>query len=244
VELAGRLEAIWQDQPVAERMETSTGPASIRTVVIDDELIVRHALHQLLGDSEIEIVGEASKGETGIAAVLDTAPDVAMVDLNLPDISGIEVTKRISTVAPASNIVILTASDAQRDVVDSIRAGAIGYVLKGAEPAEIVDGVRRVAAGEPVLSSNIVVRLLELIRAGKTRDFTAEDAATGARAILTEREWRILELLGQGKDNSAIADELDVSPYTVKNHVASILAKLQLENRVQAAVEAAHLGLV
>lgn len=225
-------------------METSTGPASIRTVVIDDELIVRHALHQLLGDSEIEIVGEASKGETGIAAVLDTAPDVAMVDLNLPDISGIEVTKRISTVAPASNIVILTASDAQRDVVDSIRAGAIGYVLKGAEPAEIVDGVRRVAAGEPVLSSNIVVRLLELIRAGKTRDFTAEDAATGARAILTEREWRILELLGQGKDNSAIADELDVSPYTVKNHVASILAKLQLENRVQAAVEAAHLGLV
>jgi DNA-binding NarL/FixJ family response regulator len=213
-------------------------------VVIDDELIVRHALRQLLGDSEIEIVGEASKGETGIASVLDTAPDVAMVDLNLPDISGIEVTKRIATVAPATNIVILTASDAQKDVVDSIRAGAIGYVLKGAETAEIVDGVRRVAAGEPVLSSNIVVRLLQVIREGNPRDFTAEDAATGARAILTDREWRILELLGKGKDNSAIAEELQVSPYTVKNHVASILAKLQLENRVQAAVEAAHLGLV
>jgi DNA-binding NarL/FixJ family response regulator len=213
-------------------------------VVIDDELIVRHALRQLLGDSEIEIVGEASKGETGVAAVLDTAPDVAMVDLNLPDISGIEVTKRISTMAPASNIVILTASDDQRDVVESIRAGAIGYVLKGAETQEIVDAVRQVAAGEPVLSSNIVSKLLEMIRGGKTRALTPEDAATGARAILTEREWRILELLGKGKDNPAIAEELNVSPYTVKNHVASILAKLHLENRVQAAVEAAHLGLV
>jgi DNA-binding NarL/FixJ family response regulator len=229
---------------VAEGTEASTGTGSIRTVVIDDELIVRHALRQLLGDSEIEIVGEASKGETGVAAVLDTAPDVAMVDLNLPDISGIEVTKRISTMAPASNIVILTASDDQRDVVESIRAGAIGYVLKGAETQEIVDAVRQVAAGEPVLSSNIVSKLLELIRGGKTRAFTPEDAATGAQAILTEREWRILELLGKGKDNSAIAEELHVSPYTVKNHVASILAKLQLENRVQAAVEAAHLGLV
>jgi DNA-binding NarL/FixJ family response regulator len=229
---------------VAEKPGASPKADLIRTVVIDDELIVRHALRQLLGDSEIEIVGEASKGETGVAAVLDTAPDVAMVDLNLPDISGIEVTKRISTMAPASNIVILTASDAQNDVVESIRAGAIGYVLKGAEPVEIVDGVRRVAAGEPVLSSNIVVKLLELIRAGKPRDFTAEDATTGARAILTEREWRILELLGKGIDNAAIAEELQVSPYTVKNHVASILAKLHLENRVQAAVEAAHLGLV
>jgi DNA-binding NarL/FixJ family response regulator len=229
---------------VAKETDTSTKTGSIRTVVIDDELIVRHALRQLLGDSEIEIVGEASKGETGIAAVVDTAPDVAMVDLNLPDISGIEVTQRISTVAPASNVVILTASDDQRDVVESIRAGAIGYVLKGAETQEIVDAVRRVAAGEPVLSSNIVVKLLEAIRAGKRRDFTAEDAKTGARAILTEREWRILELLGKGKDNSAIAEELHVSPYTVKNHVASILAKLHLENRVQAAVEAAHLGLV
>lgn len=227
-----------------EGADAPTTPNSIRTVVIDDELIVRHALRQLLGDSEIEIVGEASKGETGVAAVLDTAPDVAMVDLNLPDISGIEVTKRISTMAPASNIVILTASDDQNDVVESIRAGAIGYVLKGAEPVEIVDGVRRVAAGEPVLSSNIVVKLLEAIRAGNPRDFTAEDAVTGAKAILTDREWRILELLGKGKDNAAIAEELQVSPYTVKNHVASILAKLHLENRVQAAVEAAHLGLV
>jgi DNA-binding NarL/FixJ family response regulator len=229
---------------VLEGADAPTRTDSIRTVVIDDELIVRHALRQLLGDSEIEIVGEASKGETGVAAVLDSVPDVAMVDLNLPDISGIEVTQRIATMAPATNIVILTASDAQKDVVESIRAGAIGYVLKGAEPVEIVDGVRRVAAGEPVLSSNIVSKLLEVIRAGKTRDFTPEDAVTGARAILTEREFRILELLGKGKDNAAIAEELQVSPYTVKNHVASILAKLHLENRVQAAVEAAHLGLV
>lgn len=216
----------------------------IRTVVIDDELIVRHALRQLLGDGGIEVVGEASKGETGIQAVVEHAPDVAMVDLNLPDISGIEVTRRISTQAPASNIVILTASDEQRDVVDSIQAGAIGYILKGAEPAEIVGAVGRVAAGEPVLSSNIVSKLLDLIRAAKPGQLKPEEAATGARAILTDREWRILELLGKGKDNAAIAEELNISPYTVKNHVASILAKLQLENRVQAAVQAAHLGLV
>src|SRR5687767_15311632 len=113
-----------------------------------------------------------------------------MVDLNLPDISGIEVTKRISTMAPATKIVVLTASDAQQDVVDSIRAGAIGYVLKGAEPQEIVDAIRRVAAGEPVLSSNIVTRLLEIIREGKPRAFTPEDAVTGARAVLTDREDR------------------------------------------------------
>ncbi len=220
------------------------GSQSVRAVVIDDELIVRLALRQLLDEGGIEIVGEASKGETGIDAVLDQAPDVAMVDLNLPDVSGIEVTRRIAAVAPATNIVILTASDAQRDVVESIRAGAIGYVLKGAEPAEIVDAVGRVAAGEPVLSSNIVSKLLDLIRDARPREFRVEDAATSAKALLTEREFRILELLGKGKDNAAIAEELHVSPYTVKNHVASILAKLQLENRVQAAVEAAHLGLV
>jgi DNA-binding NarL/FixJ family response regulator len=228
---------------VSERT-TAGEEDAIRTVVIDDELIVRLALHKLLDEGGIEIVGEASKGEPGIEAVLDQAPDVAMVDLNLPDMSGIEVTRQIATVAPATKIAILTASDAQRDVVDSIQAGAIGYILKGAEPAEIVDAVGRVAAGEPVLSSNIVAKLLDLIREAKPREFKAEDALTGARAILTEREWRILELLGKGKENAAIAEELNVSPYTVKNHVASILAKLQLENRVQAAVEAAHLGLV
>jgi DNA-binding NarL/FixJ family response regulator len=217
---------------------------SIRTVVIDDELIVRLALRQLLSEGGIEIVGEASTGDRGVQAVLDQAPDVAMVDLNLPDMPGIEVTRKIATLAPASNVVILTASDAQRDVVDSIRAGAIGYVLKGAEPQEIVDAVGKVAAGEPVLSSNIVVTLLELIREAKPRQFEADEAATGAKAILTEREWLILEMLGKGLDNGAIAVELHVSPHTVKNHVASILAKLQLENRVQAAVEAAHLGLV
>jgi DNA-binding NarL/FixJ family response regulator len=217
---------------------------AIRTVVIDDELIVRLALRQLLDEGGIEIVGEASKGETGIDAVLDHAPDVAMVDLNLPDVSGIEVTRRIAAVAPATHIVILTASDAQRDVVESIRAGAIGYVLKGAEPAEIVDAVGRVASGEPVLSSNIVSTLLDLIRDAKPRKFDAENAVESARALLTDREWLILEMLGKGRDNAAIAAELHVSPYTVKNHVANILAKLQLENRVQAAVEAAHLGLV
>ena len=221
-----------------------TRSESIRAVIIDDELIVRLALRPLLGDGGIEIVGEASTGEAGVKSVLDQAPDVAMVDLNLPDISGIEVTRRIAALAPASKVTILTASDAQRDVVESIQAGAIGYVLKRAEPDEIVSAVSRVAAGEPVLSSNIVVKLLAVIREVKPGHFTAEDALSGARALLTEREWRILELLGKGKDNAAIAEDLHVSPYTVKNHVASILAKLQLENRVQAAVEAAHLGLV
>jgi DNA-binding NarL/FixJ family response regulator len=216
----------------------------IRVVVIDDELIVRHALRQLLGDGGLEIVGEASKGATGVAAVLEHAPDVAMVDLNLPDISGIEVTRRISAQAPASRVAILTASDSKEDVAESIRAGAIGYVLKGAEPSEIVDAVGRVAEGEPVLSSNIVLKLVELIRDANPGQLSRDEALTGARAVLTDREWRILEFLGQGKDNSAIAKELHISPYTVKNHVASILAKLHLENRVQAAVEAAHMGLV
>ena len=221
-------------------------PQPIRTVIIDDELIVRLALRHLLDEAEgpIEIVGEASKGETGIDAVLEHAPDVAMVDLNLPDMSGIEVTRRIAAVAPATNITILTASDSQRDVVESIRAGAIGYVLKGAEPTEIFDAVGRVAVGEPVLSSNIVSTLLNLIREASPREFKAEDAAESARTLLTDREWHILELLGKGTDNARIAKELHISPHTVKNHVANILAKLQLENRVQAAVEAAHLGLV
>ena len=170
-------------------------------------------------------------------------PDVVLMDLRLPGISGVEVIKQLSLLAPASRILVLTRSEENR-VVEAIVAGATGYILKNAAPETITNAVLSTAAGESVLSSQIAGRLLERIRAlGLPVTGTNDNDAVAIRAALTDRELEIFTRLASGKSNQEIAHDLALSSNTVANHIASILTKLHLENRIQAAVQAVRSGI-
>ena len=175
--------------------------------------------------------------------VTDLRPDVVLMDIRIPGASGVETIERLRILAPASRILVLTRSEHNR-VVEAIVAGASGYILKSAPTGEIVAAVRATAAGESVLSPAIAGKLLERIR---VRDIpvTAQShsAAAAIRGALTARELEIFARLASGQSNQQIGDELSLSVNTVANHIASILAKLHLENRIQAAVQAVRSGI-
>jgi two-component system, NarL family, response regulator LiaR len=208
--------------------------AEIRVVLVDDHAIYRGGLREALETRGVEVVGEASEGTSAIRVVRDVAPDVVLMDVNMPGLSGIESTMRIRAVAPTAQVIMLTVSADEKDVEEAIFAGARGYVLKDAPVEEIHAAVRAAAVGESLLSPRIAADILERIRADLGRPALPEEA----RAELTEREREVLSLIAQGRDNTQIADELFVSVQTVKNHVSNILAKLEVQNRVQAAVQA------
>jgi DNA-binding NarL/FixJ family response regulator len=212
----------------------------LRVVVVDDQELVRTAVATYLSDAEIDVVGIAGSAEQAMQLVAETSPDVVVMDLGLPGTSGVEVTRRLTTVAPLTKILVLTGSIEEHDVLEAIMAGACGYLLKDVGREQIVDAVRSAAAGESVISPRIAGRLLDRIR-GRNGDI---DRAKAIRAVLTDREFEVLTLLAAGKDNPQIARELFISPRTVKNHISSILAKLHLENRIQAAVHAVRSGVV
>jgi DNA-binding NarL/FixJ family response regulator len=221
-------------------VEPGAAAGSIRVVVVDDHDIFRSGLVRLLSDEEgIEVVEQAADGERAVRVVARETPDVVLMDLRLPGISGVEATRRILERVPDTNVLVLTISDAERDVTDAIQAGARGYLLKESTLEEIMSGIRSAAVGQSTLSPRVAASVLDRLRAleqtGRAREGEAD---------LTERELEILGLIAAGKDNSEIADELVISSQTVKNHVSSILAKLQLENRVQAAVHAVRRGIV
>lgn len=215
----------------------------ITVLLVDDEELIRRLLSEVLPQAGIEVVGEAGRGERAIELAVDLRPDVVLMDLQMPGISGIEAIERLASLAPASRVLVLTGHEGD-GVVRAIVAGARGYILKGAANQEMVDAVRATAAGEAVIAPAIAGRLLERIR---ERDIpvTASDEFAGAaiRAALTERELDIFTRLASGAANQEIGRDLSLSPNTVKNHVASILFKLQLDNRIQAAVHAVRSGI-
>jgi DNA-binding NarL/FixJ family response regulator len=210
----------------------------LRVLVVDDHTLFRTGLRNLLEDEGFE-VAEARSGELALQAAAVRAPDVVLMDLNMPGISGVEATRRLNEFAPATPVVMLTVSADDRDVVDAVRAGACGYLLKDAVLEEIVGGIRAVASGESWVAPRVAGTLLARVREADERT-----AGTTPEVELTERETQILRLIAEGKDNAEIGHELYISPRTVKNHVSSLLAKLQIENRVQAAVYAVRRGLV
>ena len=214
----------------------------ITVVLVDDEQLIRLALTQALSSGGIELVGEAESGEDAIELVLDVRPDVVMMDLRLPGLSGVDAIEQLALLAPASRVLVLTRSEQNR-VVEAIIAGASGYILKSAPPEAIVSAVKATAAGESVISSQIAGKLLQRIRELDIPVKTSDTAAVAIRAVLTERELEIFTRLASGKTNHEIADELSLSTNTVANHIASILAKLHLENRIQAAVQAVRSGI-
>jgi DNA-binding NarL/FixJ family response regulator len=214
----------------------------ITVVVVDDEHLIRSALAQALSNSGIELVGEAANGEDAIQIVVDVRPDVVLIDLRLPGTSGVRAIEQLSLLAPASRVLVLTRSE-QNQVVEAIIAGASGYILKSAPPDAIITAVRATAAGESVLSSEIAGKLLQRIRELDIPVTTSDTAAVAIRAVLTDRELEIFTRLASGDSNHKIASELSLSTNTVANHIASILAKLHLENRIQAAVQAVRSGI-
>jgi two-component system nitrate/nitrite response regulator NarL len=225
-------------QPGDEQHDAGGADGRLRVLVVDDHTLFRTGLRNLLEDEGFE-VAEARSGQLALQAAAVRAPDVVLMDLNMPGMSGVEATRRIKELSPATPVVMLTVSADDRDVVDAVRAGACGYLLKDAAIEEIVAGIRAVASGESWVAPRVVGTLL-----ARVREASEPAPDTMPAADLTERETQILRLIAEGKDNVEIGDELYISPRTVKNHVSSLLAKLQIENRIQAAVYAVRRGLV
>lgn len=215
----------------------------VTVVLVDDEPLIRTALAQALSVGGLELLGQAASGEEAIGLVLELRPDVVLTDIKLPGLSGVEMIQRLGLLVPASRVLVLARSEENR-VVEAILAGAGGYILKSAPSNEIASAVKATAAGECMLSPQVAGKLLDRIRELDIPvTTTGTIAATAIRAALTERELAIFQMLASGKSNHEIARELSLSTHTISNHIKSILAKLHLENRVQAAVQAVRAGI-
>ncbi|MEA2268940.1 MAG: hypothetical protein QOF29_2569 [bacterium] len=208
----------------------------IRVVIADDHAVVRQGLRTLLElQDEIEVVGEAVDGEDAVAQVEATAPDVALLDLVMPRLDGIEAIRRIRERCPATRVLVLTSFADDDTVLPAVRAGAAGYLLKDVQPADLISAIRTVHAGEATLAPSVATMLMEQLAA-------ADEPRV--RDELTPREHDVLAQLARGQPNKVIARELGVSERTVKTHVSNILGKLDLTDRTQAAVYAVRHGLV
>ena len=222
------------DQPGTKGLE------DLRVLVVDDHDLFRTGLRNLLEEEGVNVVGEAENGEAAIRLASDLAPDVVIMDLNMPGAGGVETTRRLSSLAPLSRVVVLTISADDDDVMNAVMAGACGYLLKDSSIQELIAGIRAASEGESLISPQIAAKVLQQLRA-QSKD---TDAAAMIRAELSDRELEVLKLIANGKDNAQIARELYISPKTVKNHISNILMKLQIENRIQAAVYAVRSGIV
>jgi DNA-binding NarL/FixJ family response regulator len=212
----------------------------LRVLLVDDHDLFRTGLRTLLEEQGIHVVGEAENGHVALRLVEEIAPDVVIMDLKMPGLAGVETTQRITGISPLTRIVVLTISIDDDDVMRAVMAGACGYLLKDSSIDQLIAGIRAAAAGESLISPQIAAKLLQRLRA-QTADV---DAAETIRTELSDRELEVLRLIANGKDNAQIASDLFISPKTVKNHISNILMKLQMENRIQAAVYAVRSGIV
>jgi DNA-binding NarL/FixJ family response regulator len=220
-------------------MDQSTAP--IRVLVADDHPVFRRGMRAILGaEPDTELVGEATDGEEAVARTLHLRPDVILMDLNMPKVGGIEATRRILEASPDTAILMLTMFEDDKSIFAAMRAGAHGYVLKGADGAETLRAIHAVASGEAIFSPTITQRLTEYF-AIPGGDSTTSSVRTFPD--LTEREHEILSLMAEGYTNTAIASRLYLSPKTVRNYVSSIFTKLQVSDRSQAIVQARQAGL-
>ena len=226
-------------EPVTHDRGQTTDP--LRVLIVDDHDLFRSGLRNLLEvEDGIDIIGEAAGGQEAVRIVRELAPDVVVMDLNMPGMGGVEATRHITTLAPLTRVVMLTISDQDNDVIDAILAGACGYLLKDSSIQDLMAGIRAAALGESLISPTIAAKVLQRLRASSTRP----EIETTIRAELSDREIEVLKLIANGKDNAMIAAELHISPKTVKNHISNILMKLQIDNRIQAAVYAGRSGIV
>ncbi|MFV2102883.1 response regulator [Micromonospora sp. LOL_024] len=236
--------------PEAERVTPAhvappQGPGrEVRILIVDDDALVRAGLSMILGGTpDLSVVGEAADGSEVVRAVAACRPDVVLMDIRMPQLDGLAATEALRALPRPPEVLVLTTFDADEYVLRALRAGAGGFLLKDAPPAEIVRAVRRVAAGEATLSPTVTRILIEHVTAATLADSRRERAAR-LIAALTERERAVAVALGQGYTNAEIAAELFVSVATVKAYVSRVLTRLNLNNRVQVALLVHDAGLV
>jgi DNA-binding NarL/FixJ family response regulator len=206
----------------------------IRLLVVDDQELFRRGLTMVLsGEPGLELAGEAADGDTAVEMVIGSAPDVVLLDVRMPKMSGIETCVAIKSAAPATRIIMLTASDDEADLYDAVKSGASGYLLKDASIDEVAQAVRLVADGQSLISPAMATKLLD-----EFKHMSRPDRYTPLTPRLTDRELDVLRLVARGQNNREIGDELRISENTVKNHVSNILEKLQLHSRLEAVMYA------
>jgi two-component system, NarL family, response regulator LiaR len=213
--------------------QPGAGKSRIRVLIVDDHAMVRHGLRLFLSNApELELVGEAADGEEAVRLAKELCPDVVLMDLLLPKLDGIRATEQVRKALPETQVVALTSVLEDASVIGAVKAGAIGYLLKNTEAAELVDAIHAAAAGQVRLSPEASARLVREIHSPQSPE------------KLTAREVQVLRLVAEGKANKEIARSLGITEQTAKSHVHRILGKLGMLSRTQAAVYAARLGLV
>lgn len=206
---------------------------TIRILIVDDHSVVRQGLRMFLNlEAEFEIVGEASNGAEALDRVAELNPDVVLMDLVMPVMDGVTAIARIRQAYPGTEVIALTSVLEDASVVNAVRAGAIGYLLKDTEADELCRAIKAAASGQVQLSPKAAERLMREIRAPESPE------------KLTERETEVLRLLAHGKANKEIAADLHIGETTVKTHVSNIMMKLEVSSRTQAALYAVHIGLI
>ncbi|WP_139418142.1 response regulator [Agromyces laixinhei] len=211
---------------------------SIRIVVADDHPIVRAGIVGLLESEQgLEVVGEAADGADAVAVAASERPDLVLMDLRMPQLDGAAATARILAEVPGTRVLVLTTYETDDHILAAIEAGASGYLLKAAPQAEIVAGIRAVAAGETVLAPTIAAKLVSRVRAGTA-------AAASASPTLSPREVQVLRLVADGRSNPEIARELFIGEATVKTHLLHVFEKLEVGDRTRAVTRAMELGLL
>ena len=225
---------------VPEEVHVEKTLDELRVLLVDDHDLFRSGLVNLLSEHGLHVVGEAENGDVALRLVRELAPDVVIMDLNMPGPSGVEVIRQMTSIAPLTRVVVLTISADDSDVINAVMGGACGYLLKDSSVDQLIAGIHAAAAGESLISPQIAAKMLQILRAQRS----SVDAAETIRAELSEREIEVLKLIASGNDNAEIARALFISPKTVKNHISNILMKLQMENRIQAAVYAVRSGIV
>jgi NarL family two-component system response regulator LiaR len=209
----------------------------ITVLLVDDHMIVRQGVRTFLElQPDILVIGEAETGADAVRLVSEYAPDVVLMDLKLPEMDGIDATRKVVEISPRTQVIVLTSYYDDEHIFPAIRAGAISYVLKDIRPANLADAVRKAAAGEAVLHPHVARRLMQELKRMR--------AADDALVALTEREVEVLRLVGEGLTNAEIAARLIISEKTAKSHISNILGKLHLADRTQAAVYAWREGIM
>ena len=213
-------------------------PQTITVLIIDDHQLVREGVRNFLQRlRDITVVGEAGSGQEGLHLASELAPDVVLMDLVMPEMDGVETTRRLKQISPRTQVIVLTSFDDDQHILPAIRAGALSYILKDVGTAALAEAVRKAARGEVTMTPLVAARVMRELRQGG-------QPATQVGADLSEREIEVLRLIAEGRSNTEIAERLVISEHTVKRHVSNILSKLHLADRTQAAVYAWREGMV